>query len=498
MLLERDEERPAARTISTRIVIVGTGFAGLGMAIKLRQAGITDFVVLERARDIGGTWRDNGYPGCACDIPSQLYSFSFARNTEWSRVFPTQPEIHAYLKRCAQKYKIEQHVRYESDVIEARYDAQHVRWRVETRGGTAYEAPVLVSGMGGLSNPAMPDVPGVETFAGPRFHSAQWRHDVELGGKRVAVIGTGASAIQFVPQIAPIVGSLALFQRTPPWIVPKLDGPVDARKKKLLRWLPGYAWLQRTLIYVQHEVRALGFTVNPRILGLVEKIAKKHLARQIADPALRAKVTPTYKLGCKRILISNDYYPALTRENVTLVTGPIVRVEADAVVTADGTRHVADVLIYGTGFRAQDGLSPVRVVGEGGRTLDDAWAEGMQAYLGTSIAGFPNFFTLVGPNTGLGHNSMVYMIESQIAYVLDALAQMKKRGARALDVRADVQHAFNVELHNRTKRTIWQSGCKSWYLDKNGNNSSLWPGFTFDFRRRTRKIEPGRYRWIGR
>ncbi len=333
----------------------------------------------------------------------------------------------------------------------------------------------------------MPDVPGVETFAGPRFHSAQWRHDVDLVGKRVAAIGTGASAIQFVPQIAPTVASLALFQRTPPWIIPKLDGPVDARKKALLRWIPGYARLQRAIIYVRHELRALGFTVDPKILGLAEKIAKKHLARQIADPVLRAKVTPSYRMGCKRILISNDYYPALTRENFTVITDPIVRVEADAVVTADGTRHVADVLIYGTGFRAQDGLSPVRVVGEGGRTLDDAWAEGMQAYLGTGIAGFPNFFTLVGPTTGIGHNSMVYMIESQIAYVLDALAQMKKRGARALDVRADVQHAFNIELHNRTKRTIWHSGCRSWYL-----------GFAFDFRRRTRKIEPGRYRWIGR
>ncbi len=492
------EPPSALGTISTRIVIVGTGFAGLGMGIRLRRAGLTDFVILERANEIGGTWRDNQYPGCACDIPSQLYSFSFARNAHWTRVFPTQPEIHAYLKACAKRYKLEQHIRYASDVTEARYDAERVRWRIETRAGLAYEAPVLISAMGGLSNPAMPDIPGLATFAGPRFHSAEWRHDVDLNGKRVAVIGTGASAIQFVPQIAPEVADLALFQRTPPWIVPKLDGPIDARTKRLLRFVPGYAWAHRAKIYLTHEARALGFIVNPKILAAIENISKKQIRRQIADPALRARVTPTYRLGCKRILISNDYYPALGRENVRLVTDPIARIEPGAVVASDGSRYPADVLIYGTGFRAQDGLSPVRIVGEGGRTLEGAWADGMEAFLGTSVAGFPNFFTLVGPNTGLGHNSMVYMIESQIAYVLDALRQMKKRGARALDVRPEVQAAFNARLREKTKGTIWQSGCRSWYLDKNGKNTSLWPGFTFDFRRRTKRIEPARYRWIGR
>lgn len=492
------ESPPTLRAISTRIVIVGTGFSGLGMAIRLRAAGITDFVILERADDVGGTWRDNSYPGCACDIPSQLYSFSFARNARWSRVYPTQPEIHAYLRDCVTRYGLEKHIRYASDVVEARYDADRTRWRVETRAGLAYEAPFLISGMGGLSNPAYPHVPGLESFAGPAFHSARWRHDVALAGKRVAVIGTGASAIQFVPQIAPDVAHLALFQRTPPWILPKLDGPVDARTKRLLRFVPGYAWWHRARLYLTHEARALGFTIDPKLLTSVERIAARHLRRQIRDPDLRARLTPAYRMGCKRILISNDFYPALARANVEVVTDAIARVEPDAVVTADGTRYPADVVIFGTGFRAQDGLSPVRVVGEGGRTLEDAWSDGMHAYLGTSIAGFPNFFTLVGPNTGLGHNSMVYMIESQIAYVLDALRQIGARGARALDVRPDAQAAFNAFLRERTKRTIWQSGCTSWYLDKNGNNTSLWPGFTFDFRRRTRRVDPRRYRWIGR
>ena len=495
MLLERP---PVRATTSTGIVIIGSGFAGLGMAIKLRAAGIRDFVILERAHDIGGTWRDNRYPGCACDIPSELYSFSFARNPKWSRVFPTQPEIHEYLRACVDKYDLERHIRYDSDVIEARYDAERVLWQVETRGGTRFEASVLISGMGGLSNPAMPQISGLAEFAGPQFHSARWDHDVDLAGKRVAVIGTGASAIQFVPEIAPSVGHLSLFQRTPPWIVPKIDGPVDPRKSLLLNYLPGYAWLHRTSIYLTHEARALGFTVDPKLLRTVEKIAKSHIRRQIADPALRATVTPNYRLGCKRILISNDYFPALTRANVAVVTSDIARVEGDAVITSDGSRHVVDVIIYGTGFRAQDGLAPVRIVGEGGRTLDEAWSDGMEAYLGTSVAGFPNLFTLVGPNVGLGHNSMVFMIESQVAYVLDALRQLRKRGARALDVLPQVQRSFNDEIRAKTKKTVWMSGCRSWYLDKNGRNTSLWPGFTFDFRRRTRRIEPSRYRWIGR
>ncbi|GAC1625821.1 MAG: NAD(P)/FAD-dependent oxidoreductase [Vulcanimicrobiaceae bacterium] len=490
-------ELPTLAAISTRIVIVGTGFAGLGMAIGLRRAGITDFVVLERANEIGGTWRDNAYPGCACDIPSQLYSFSFARG-RWSRVYPTQPEIQAYLHECVRRFALEQHIRYESEIVEARYDAQRLRWRIATRGGLAYEAPILIAAMGGLSNPAEPQIAGLDTFAGPQFHSARWRHDVTLAGKRVAVIGTGASAVQFVPEIAPQVAHLAVFQRTPPWVVPKVDGPIGARTMALLRYVPGYAWVARAKLYLTHEVRAIGFTVAPKLLAVVERVAARHMRRAIADPALRARLTPTYRAGCKRILISNDYYPALARPNVELVTSAISRVEPSGVVTADGRHHAADVLVYGTGFRAQDGLSPVRVIGEGGRTLDDAWADGMEAYLGTSVAGFPNFFTLVGPNTGLGHNSMIYMIESQIAYVLDALREMKRRGARAIDVRADVQRAFNARLHARTDRTIWHSGCRSWYLDARGVNRSLWPGFTFEFRLKTRRIASHRYRWIGR
>jgi len=479
------------------IVIVGSGFAGLGMGIRLKKAGITDFVVLERAADLGGTWRDNVYPGCACDIPSLLYSFSFEPNDEWSRAYPSQPEIWAYLRRCAKKYGLEPHIRYNAEVVEARYDEAAARWHVTTSEGATYSSRVLVSGMGGLSNPYVAELPGGASFPGPQFHSATWDHSVNLAGKDVAVIGTGASAIQFVPQIAPIVGKLRLYQRTPPWISPRFDGPVSARERLLRRRLPGYAWAQRKLLYWSHEARALGFVVNPGLLRLLEKLATKFLEHQVRDPALREKLRPNYRLGCKRVLLSNDYYPSLSRPNVEVVTDPISRVEGGDIVTVDGTRRHADVIIYGTGFRVQDGLGPVQVVGEGGRTLEDAWRNGMEAFLGVSVAGFPNFFTIVGPNTGLGHNSMVYMIESQINYIMSALGYLKRRRARAIDVRADVQASFNRELQKRTRHTVWSTGCRSWYLDRNGKNTALWPGFTFEFRRKTKRIDPRRYRFYG-
>jgi cation diffusion facilitator CzcD-associated flavoprotein CzcO len=483
------------RTIATDIVIVGSGFAGLGMAIRLKGAGLKRFVVLERASEIGGTWRDNRYPGCACDIPAMLYSFSFAPKTDWSRTYPTQPEIFGYLRECARRFRVESHVRLGTEVVEARYDDARAVWVVATKGGPTYVARVLVSAMGGLSNPHIPDIPGRESFAGPQFHSATWQ-DVSLEGRDVAVIGTGASAVQLVPQIAPHVRTLSLFQRTPPWILPKPDLPVGTVARALRRFVPGFAWALRTFTYWTHEVRAIGFTVNPALLAQTEKLARRHLARQIADPALRAKLAPDYRMGCKRVLIANDYYPALARPNVGVVDAPIVRIEPDAVVTSDGVRHPADAIVYGTGFRAQEGVGSVRIVGSGGKTLEDAWRDGMEAFLGVSVAGFPNLFMLVGPNTGLGHSSMIFMIESQINYVLSALRFLRHRGAPALDVRPDVQSAFNAGLERRMKRTVWTSGCRSWYLDANGKNTTLWPGFTFEFRRKTYRVDPRRYRLV--
>jgi cation diffusion facilitator CzcD-associated flavoprotein CzcO len=480
-------------TTATGIVIVGSGFAGLCLGIRLKAAGIDDFVILERANDIGGTWRDNDYPGCACDIPAVLYSFSFEPKADWSRTFPTQPEIQAYLKGCARKYGLEPHIRFGTEMVEAAYDDSLARWRVQAADGSAYVAPVLVSGMGGLSNPFEPQIPGRADFAGPAFHSANWDHGVPLEGRDVAVIGTGASAIQFVPQIASAVRRLHLFQRTPPWVLPKLDAPVRPLERALRRFAPGYEWTERQLTYWQLEIRALGFTLEPALLAKMEKLARRHLARQIHDPALRAKVEPEYRMGCKRVLISNDYYPALARPNVDVITDEIARFERDGPVTRGGKKYHADVVIYGTGFRAQEAVGSVRIAGQGGRTLDDAWRGGMEAFLGVSVAGFPNFFMIVGPNTGLGHNSMVFMIESQVNYVMSALTLLLKRRVAALDIRPDVQAEFNRELQKRMKRTVWSSGCRSWYLDSNGKNTALWPGFTFDFRRRTRRLVPSRY-----
>jgi cation diffusion facilitator CzcD-associated flavoprotein CzcO len=484
----------SAAATFTGTVIVGSGFAGLCMAIRLKREGVHDFVVLERANDVGGTWRDNDYPGCACDIPSVLYSFSFEPKPDWSRAYPTQPEIQAYLQMCARKYGVLPHVRFDAEVREARYDEGASVWHVTTGAGDTFVAPFLVSGMGGLSNPHVPTIAGAETFAGPVFHSARWDHSIDLAGRDVAVIGTGASAIQFVPEIASHVRRLTLFQRTPPWIVPKFDGPVGRRERLLRRLLPGYVWAERKFLYWLHELRAIGFTVNPALLATVEKLARRHLARQIPDETLRAKLAPDYRMGCKRILISNDYYPALARENVAVVTDDIERIEPDGVVTRDGTTHRADVIVYGTGFLPQEGVGRVRIVGTGGRTLEDAWRDGMEAFLGVSVAGFPNLFLLIGPNTGLGHNSMVYMIESHVNYVISAMRLLRERRATSLDVRTDAQAAFNVKLQRRMKRTVWDSGCRSWYLDANGKNTTLWPGFTFDFRRRTYRIDPRAYR----
>ncbi len=481
---------------SAEIVIIGTGFAGLCMAIALKAAGRHDFVLLERAEDVGGTWRDNEYPGCACDIPSLLYSFSFDRGFEWSRDYPTQPEILAYLRRCVRKYGLGPHVRYGVDVAEARYDEPTARWRVTAANGTAFDARVLVSAMGGLSNPSIPELPGIERFSGPSFHSAQWNHAVDLTGKDVAVVGTGASAIQFVPQIAPKAARVLLFQRTPPWVLPKFDGPVSRRERFLRRFVPGYARFRRLTIYWLHEVRALGFTVDPRILARMEKLARAFLRHQVPDPELRRKLEPDYRMGCKRVLLSNDYYPALQRDNVEVVTDPIASVEADAIVTAGGARRHADAIVYATGFRAQEAVGNVRISGAGGRTLADAWRNGMEAFLGVSVAGFPNLFLLVGPNTGLGHNSMVLMIESQVRYVMGALGLMRKRRFASLDVRPDVQRAFNRALERRMKHTVWSTGCRSWYLDANGKNTTLWPGFTFEFRHRTARFDPRRYRTV--
>jgi cation diffusion facilitator CzcD-associated flavoprotein CzcO len=477
---------------STRVdvAIVGSGFAGLGAAVRLREAGRRDFLILEKGDTLGGTWRDNTYPGCACDVQSHLYSFSFAPNPEWTRTFARQPEIRAYLERVADRFDLRGRIHFGVEVTAARWVGRH--WELELADGSQVHARAVVWGTGALHEPSVPDIPGLDEFAGTTFHSAQWRHDHDLTGRRVAVIGTGASAIQFVPAIQPQVASLTLFQRTAPWVLPKPDRPVPAVLRRLYRAVPVVQKLQRALIYARNEALVSGFR-KPRRMAVVERFARAYLRRTFAGrPDLEAKVTPDFTIGCKRILMSNDYYPALKEPNVDVVTEKIVRIMPNAVVTADGVEHEVDTIIFGTGFTVGASVGhSVPITGRDGVPLAGWDGNSAEGFLGTTFAGFPNLFVLVGPNTGLGHSSMVYMIESQLNYVLDALRLLDEHGATALDTRRDRQDAYNAALQRRFDGSVWTAGgCASWYLDDDGRNRTLWPGYTFDFRRRTRKVRP--------
>ena len=476
-----------------RVAIVGSGFAGLGMAIRLKQAGMHDFVVLERAHDVGGTWRDNSYPGCQCDVPSHLYSFSFAPNPGWTRTFSNQPEIFDYLRRCSEEYGITPHIRFGHRVDSAHWEEEAERWRLETGAGTI-TADLFVSGMGALSEPSIPDIPGLDDFPGAAFHSAAWDHDHDLTGERVAVIGTGASTIQIVPNIQSDVADLKVFQRTPPWVLPHPDRPTTQLERRLYKAVPPLQHAMRAAIYWARETFVLGF-MHPQIIErTAERLGRAHLKRQVKDPDLRKKLTPSYRMGCKRILISNDYYPALTKPNVEVVTEGITEVDGSAIVTKDGTRHEVDTIVLGTGFHVTDLPAAERIYGRGGRSLVDVWAGSMEAHMGTSVAGFPNMFWLLGPNTGLGHNSVVFMIEAQIAYVMDALRAMDERGIHSVEPRHDAQTRWNEELQRRMEGTVWTTGgCRSWYLDASGKNRTLWPGGTWRFKHQTRRFDLANY-----
>ncbi len=475
------------------ILIVGTGFAGLGMAIRLRQAGIDDFTILERAAEVGGTWRDNSYPGAACDVESHLYSFSFAPNPGWTRAFAPQTEILQYLVACTDRHDLRRHIRFNTGVTSARFDERTGVWEVETSDGRVLRARVLVSGCGGLSRPALPGIAGLGSFEGKTFHTARWDHSVSLEGRTVAVVGTGASAIQVVPAIAPRVKRLTILQRSAPWIMPKPDRAIGPRERRLFQRIPVLQRLARERIYWQREALALGFTVEPRLLRAAEVVAHRYLDKSVADPVLRAKLRPDYRMGCKRILPTNDYYPAVARDNVSVVTSPIDEVRPHGIRTRDGVEHPADTLVLATGFEAAEACAPFEISGRGGERLDAAWEDGAEAYLGTTVARFPNLFLIVGPNVGLGHSSMIFMIESQVSYILSAITTMRAQRLAWVDVRPAAQSAYNDELRSRLGKTIWASGCKSWYQTRSGKNTTLWPGFTFEFRRRTRRFDPAAY-----
>jgi cyclohexanone monooxygenase len=465
-------------------LIVGAGFAGLCAAIKLDEDGETDYVVIEQGDDVGGTWRDNTYPGACCDIPSQLYSFSFAPNPEWTSSYSPQPEIQDYLRRVAREYGVVDRTWFRTELVTAVWDGDAHVWRCRTTSGEIV-AKTLVTGTGNLSEPRLPDIPGIDSFGGPLFHSARWDHDADLAGKRVAVVGTGASAIQIVPELQKAAEHLDVYQRTAPWVIPRNDRRYPRIERFALRHLPGLARLYRTAIYWAHEGYVPAFTWQPRLAAPAEKAATLNLRRAIHDPALRAALTPSFRLGCKRVLRSNTYYPALAADNVDLVTEPIVRIAPTGIVTADGDEHLADVIVVATGFWTTEQPIARRVVGREGRTLADVWSDGgMAAYKGTTVHGFPNLFMIGGPNTAQGHTSVVFVIESQVAYIRGAVRAMRERGYAAVEPRADAQHRYNAALQRRMKRTVWsRGGCTSWYQDAQGRITTLWPRSTVSLRR---------------
>ncbi|WP_181767765.1 flavin-containing monooxygenase [Streptomyces albidus (ex Kaewkla and Franco 2022)] len=487
MAAEREHEH-------VRVAVIGSGFGGLGAAVRLRRAGVTDFVVLERREAVGGTWHDNTYPGCACDVPSHLYSFSFAPNPEWPRNFSGQEHIRAYLERVADTFGLRQHIRFNSEVELMSWDPEELHWTITTGQGRQLTADFVVSATGPLSDAKIPEIPGLEGFGGKVFHTAQWDHDYDLRGKRVAVIGTGASAIQVVPAIQPYVEKLTLFQRTPAWVMPRADRKITRLEKLLHSKVPATRYLRRQLLWGIRELQVSAFAKHPNVLGLLEKLASSHMKRSVKDAGLRRKLTPEYRIGCKRILLSNNYYPALAEPNVDLVASGLKEVRGNTLVASDGSEAEVDAIVFGTGFHVTDMPIAHRVKGADGMTLAEKWTGGMEALRGCSASGFPNFMTVIGPNTGLGNSSMILIIEAQLNYMIDYVKKLDALGGKvALDARPEAVNAWNAHIQDRMRRSVWNTGCDSWYLDANGRNTTVWPGTTAEFRNVTKEVRLEEY-----
>ncbi|MBC2639248.1 MULTISPECIES: NAD(P)/FAD-dependent oxidoreductase [unclassified Rhodococcus (in: high G+C Gram-positive bacteria)] len=474
------------------IVIVGAGISGIGAAIRLKQSGIDNFVILEKGDALGGTWRDNTYPGCACDVPSALYSYSFAPNREWSRLFAGQEEIRRYIERTAAEHGVPEHVKFGTEMQRARWSEQSRRWTVDTSAGTV-TANAVIAAAGPWSEPLVPTVPGLDTFTGEVFHSSRWNHSYDLTGKRVAVVGTGASAVQFVPAIAPKVESLHLYQRTAQWVLPKPDHTLPGVERAFLRRVPGAIRVLRRIEYMIMESLGLGFR-HPWILRVVQQIGKAQLRAQVRDPQLRKALTPDYTLGCKRLLMSNTYYPALTRPNVEVHANAVQSVRGNVVVGSDGAEREVDAIIFGTGFHILDMPIGSKVFDGTGRSLDDHWKGSPQAYLGTTVAGFPNAFVLLGPALGTGHTSAFMILEAQLEYLIQAVTRARSSGWTRMEPRRDVQDAFNAQVQEALATTVYNAGgCQSYFLDVNGRNSFNWPWSTDRMRRRLGRFDEAAY-----
>ncbi|MGI8558184.1 MAG: flavin-containing monooxygenase [Solirubrobacteraceae bacterium] len=480
------------RTPHHRVVVIGAGIAGVGLGVRLRQAGIEDFVILERNSSVGGTWFEHTYPGCGCDIPTHLYSYSFARNPRWTRLFPQQDEILEYVRRIADEYQVTPHIRFACEMEHSAWDEARGVWLIRSSEGEL-TADVMVSAIGATAEPEEPDIPGLDSFGGHRFHSARWDHQHDLVGERVAVIGTGPAAAQFVPRIQPQVDSLSVFQRTAPWVIPHFDRPVSRLERRLYKLLPAAQDIQRNALFAIYEACGIGFRGRTELIAPIEALGRAHLRRQVSDPVLRRKLAPHYRFGCKRPILSNTYYPALAQDNVEVVCDPIAKVTRTAIVTRAGTRHPVDTIISAIGYRYNRSLLAHRIARSDGRTLGEVWNLSPRAYLGSAVPGFPNMFMLLGPNS-IGINSVIFSLESQIQYVMSALATMRRRGIERVEVRPEALEDFVSDVDRRSEGSVWTAGgCKAYYVDDTGRNFGLYPGFAADFRRRTRRFDPDAY-----
>ena len=477
--------------------IVGAGFGGVGAAIRLVKAGITDITLFERGDGVGGVWHSNHYPGAACDVPSHVYSFSFAPGTQWSRRYAPQADIAQYLNNIVDDFNVRQYLRLNTGVESAHFDAQTGSWRVASSDGQVRNFDFLISACGQLSNPSIPDLEGVAEFEGPSFHSANWDYSLNLSGKRVAVVGTGASAIQFTPEVAKQAAQVDIYQRSAPWILHKLDRAYPEWEKRFFRRFPARISLSRLFFLSVFELLTYGFTGRHWVLKPMMKAANAYRKKELGDhPQLHAKATPDYDIGCKRALFTNDWYPTLKRANVELIQGDAPRVTSNGLVDREGRERSADVIIWGTGFKPLDFVAPMKIFGLEGRELGETWGDRPEAYLGTTVSGFPNMFIMYGPNTNHGAGSVPYSNECQYNYILDAINRLQAGGHRYLDLKSEVLDQWRDEMEERSAKSVWtQGGCESWYVTKDGINTNNWPGPWLEYKRRTRRINPNEYQF---